>query len=123
MAIGDLHLGDLKLERFSLGQATVDLERDRAEFGDLTGIVLNMRTGNVIAERGKIAKMKREGRAIVCRPVGSERREAVMFDTRTGDVVQNVRLVDWPVEKEEWARVLAQSVGTMLLKLRRCRAG
>lgn len=75
-----------------------------SEFGDLSGIVFNKRTGNLVAghQRVKAIKDKYGDLGIVTDEYGGT------IQTNEGNTF-SVRIVDWPIEKEKLANITANN--------------
>jgi len=78
-------------------KAASALQRSLGEFGDLSGITWNSRTGHVVAGHQRLAELRKMGANLVDGCV-----------VATGERYQ-VRVVDWPEGKEKAANVVANS--------------
>lgn len=79
------------------------LKTSVVEFGDLSGIVFNQQTGNLVAGHQRVAALKLAGDL----PIETD--EAGNLFLLHGSDRFPVRLVDWPLEKEKLANVAANN--------------
>lgn len=82
------------------------LEFSLAEFGDISGITWNRRTGHLVSGHQRLDQLKkRYGGALELIEVDESHS---VLSTPSGDVF-NVRIVDWDVAKEKAANIAANS--------------
>ncbi len=95
-------IDDLKPARYNprriKGKAETGLKRSLQEFGDISGIVWNQKTGNLISGHQRIEQLKTIGIKIKDNEIHAG----------NGDIFK-VRIVDWSLEKEKAANVAANN--------------
>jgi hypothetical protein len=82
-------------------QASAGLSVSLGEMGDLSGIVWNRRTGNLVAGHQRVEQLRAMG-AIFDAPSGK------ILDERNNHDYY-IRIVDWPIEKEKIANLAANN--------------
>jgi ParB-like nuclease domain len=78
------------------------LAKSLEEFGDLSGIVWNQRTGHLVAGHQRVQQLQRAGYKLV----GDE---PDTWELRKGKRAFSIRVVDWPESKEKAANVTANN--------------
>lgn len=82
-------------------EAAAALQTSLAEFGDISGIVWNKKTGNLVAGHQRMDALRRKhGKALTLREGAVTTPEGERFP---------VRVVNWPPDKEKAANVAANS--------------
>jgi hypothetical protein len=79
-------------------RASASLSKSLADYGDLSGIVINSRTGNLVCGHQRVDQLKRMGARI----------EDGMIRSPSGDEFR-IRVVDWDEIKEKAANVTANN--------------
>lgn len=96
-------LSDLKAAEYNprsiTNEALIGLSHSLTEFGDLSGIVFNTRTGNLVAGHQRVKALE----------VKYGNLEIFDLKIHAGSDTFSVRLVDWPLEREKEANILANS--------------
>jgi hypothetical protein len=103
-SIDDLRAAPDNPRRIS-AQAAAALAKSLGDFGDLSGIVWNARTGKLVSGHQRVKELRGMGARYV-EEDGRGWLEHVKGDRRERFLV---RVVDWPVEKERAANVVANS--------------
>jgi hypothetical protein len=95
--IDDLRQADYNPRKIS-SKAAAALSKSLGDFGDLSGIVWNQRTGNLVCGHQRVAELRKLGAQLIdgALQIVSGERFAV-------------RIVDWPIVKEKSANVVANS--------------
>lgn len=75
------------------------------EFGDISGIVFNRQTGNLVAGHQRVKALKAKYGDLVIVPLNEEEG----FIEAPGKKIFRVRFVDWEIEKEKAANIAANS--------------
>ncbi len=90
-------------------KAKKGLRRSLKEFGDLSGIVFNRKTGNLVTGHHRLQELKNEyGDGLILVQVGTLDQYHLLAPN---DDQFPVRMVEWPVEKEMAANVTANNLG------------
>jgi hypothetical protein len=97
-SIDDLKPAPYNPRKISI-DALVGLQHSLKQFGDVSGLVWNKRTGHLVAGHQRLVALKAGG----CKLVGG----AVVT---SGGERFPVRTVDWPIEKEKTANIVANSM-------------
>lgn len=102
-------LSDLKAAEYNprmiSAQALEGLKFSLDEFGDISGVVFNSRTGNLISGHQRVTALKEKyGDLVITRLSDTEG-----FVEAPNKEIYKIRFVDWPVEKEKAANIAANS--------------
>jgi hypothetical protein len=105
MTISDLKAAEYNPRMISEKNLT-GLKFSLSEFGDLSGIVFNKRTGNLVTGHQRTKAIQEEFGDLMI--FGPDLGDSLMFELPNGDSF-HVRVVDWPLEKEMAANVAANN--------------
>lgn len=95
-SISDLKPAEYNPRKIS-GSGASGLRESIKSFGDISGIVWNSRTGNLVSGHQRVEQLRKLG--------GEMKGNAIVV----GEDVYRVRVVDWPIEKEKAANVTANN--------------
>ena len=106
--VGDLHASPSNPRRIS-DEARSALSRSMREFGDLSGLVFNVRTGHLVAGHQRTSELPSDVRIVRT----AERKDSVgtvaVGHAEAHGTSWPVRFVDWPESKEKAANLAANS--------------
>lgn len=103
-SLSDLNAADYNPRKIS-NEALEGLKFSLDEFGDISGVVFNSRTGNLIAGHQRVKALKEKyGDMNIVRLNDTEG-----FVEAPNKEIYKIRFVDWPIEKEKAANLAANS--------------
>ncbi len=105
-------IGDLRAAKYNpraIGRdAAAGLTASLEAFGDLSGIVWNERTGNLVAGHQRVDQLRKRGAVFV--PAADGLPPRLELETpRNGRVAWHVRVVDWSLDVEKAANLAANN--------------